>query len=175
VGTTAAASSTSQYWGRRIAAPNGEGEPPDPRVLTIRPRRVLEERAPQPDLRSVTNADPGLYSTPSYHLDAEVVTATDRCVAIRIDSDLARPVIGTATLPLSTRAGARRERRGGVAAGRATLRISESPSRFRPAECWRSRPAAYRTRGVRRVINPSLKASSEFLAVFFARFPPGYL
>ena len=38
-----------------------------------------------------------------------MVTATDRCVAIRIDSDLARPVTGAATLPLSTCAGARVE------------------------------------------------------------------
>ena len=32
-----------------------------------------------------------------------------------------------------------------------------------------------RTRRVRRTVNPSLKAFSGFLTVFFARFSPGYL
>ena len=107
---TTAASGTSQYWGWRTATLNREGEPLDPRTFGYPATdEFLEERALQPDLWSDDNADLRLHSTPSYLVDAEVVTATDRCVTIRIDSDLARPLTGAATLPLSTCAGARVE------------------------------------------------------------------
>ena len=104
------ASGTGQYWGWRTTTLNREGEPLDPRSFGYPATdEFLGERALQPELWSATNADLGLYSTPSYRFDAEVVTATDRCVAIRIDSDLARPLTGAATLPLSGCAGARVE------------------------------------------------------------------
>jgi 3',5'-cyclic AMP phosphodiesterase CpdA len=110
VEATTAASGTSQYWGWRTATLNREGKPLDPRTFGYPATdEFLEERALQPELWSDDNADLGLYSTPSYLVDAEVVTATDRCVTIRIDSDLARPLTGAATLPLSGCAGARVE------------------------------------------------------------------
>ena len=44
---------------------------------------------------------------PSYRLDAETVTATDRCRRVRIHSGLAREFAGAATLPLAACPGVR--------------------------------------------------------------------
>ena len=110
VEATTAASGTSQYWGWRTATLNREGRPLDPRRFGYPVTDgFLAERALEPGLWSDENADLGLYSTPSYLLDAEVVTATDRCVTIRIESELARPLEGAVTLPLAACAGARVE------------------------------------------------------------------
>ena len=107
---TTAAPGTTQYWGWRTATLNREGRPLDLRSFGYPVTDgFLAERALEPGLWSDENADLGLYSTPSYLLDAEVVTATDRCVTIRIESELARSLEGAVTLPLAACAGARVE------------------------------------------------------------------
>lgn len=110
VEATTAASGTTQYWGWRTATLNREGDPLDPRTIGYPATDAfLEARALEPDRWSATNADLGLYSTPSYLLDAEVVKSTPRCVRIRVENGLGRDFHGAVTVPLAACAGARVE------------------------------------------------------------------
>ena len=108
VEATTAASGTTQYWGWRTVTARRDGGSLDPRTFGYPATEdFLADRPLEPDRWSATNADLGLYSTPSYRLDAETVTATDRCRRVRIDNGLARKFAGAATLPLAARSGVR--------------------------------------------------------------------
>ena len=108
VEATTAASGTTQYWGWRTVAVGRDGGSLDPRTFGYPATEdFLADRPLEPDRWSAENADLGLYSTPSYRLDAETVTATDRCRRVRIDNGLAWEFAGAATLPLAACPGVR--------------------------------------------------------------------
>lgn len=105
-----AASGTTQYLGWRTSTLNRDDEPLDPRTVGYPATDAfLEDRALEPEQWSATNADLGLYSTPSYMLEVEVRKATDRCVGLRVSNDLARDLAGAVTTPLEACARARLE------------------------------------------------------------------
>lgn len=108
VEATTAASGTTQYWGWRTVPLGRNGERLDPRRFGYPATdEFLEDRALQPQLWSADNADLGLYSTPSYRLDAEMLEATRDRARIQITNDLARAFSGEVTLPLGDCRGVR--------------------------------------------------------------------
>lgn len=108
VEATTSASGTSLYWGWRTVPLARDGSRLDPRRFGYPvSEQFLEERALQPELWTAENADLGLYSTPSYLLDAEFVERNDDRSAVRIDNGLAREVEGAVTLPLRACRGVR--------------------------------------------------------------------
>ena len=108
VEATTAASGTTQYWGWRTVPLGLDGAAVDPTTFGYPASdEFLEERAMDPDLWAAENADLGLYSTPSYLLEAEVLEATRERVAVRVHSDLARRLAGEVTLPLGACNGVR--------------------------------------------------------------------
>jgi hypothetical protein len=101
VEATTAASGTTQYWGWRTVPLDLDTGTVDPREFGYPATDAfLEDRALQPDLWSDRNADLGLYSTPSYLFDSEILEAARERVVIRIHNDLARSFAGAVTLPL---------------------------------------------------------------------------
>ena len=105
---TTAASGTTQYWGWRTVPLGRDGGRVDPtRFGYPATDEFLAERALEPDLWSAANADLGLYSTPSYRLDARVVEADPQRVTVRIWNDLHRDFAGEVTIPLRARRGVR--------------------------------------------------------------------
>jgi len=110
VEATTAASGTTQYWGWRTVDLDREGSPLDPTEFGYPATdEFLAERALQPSLWSARNADLGLYSTPSYRLNAETVEVGRDRTAVRIDNDLARVFDGEVTLPVGACRGVRVE------------------------------------------------------------------
>lgn len=105
---TTAASGTTQYWGWRVAQLDREGSALDPREFGYPATDAfLDERALQPDRWSALNADLGLYSTPSYLLEWEVLEASRDRFRLRLDNGLARDFAGAVTVPLGSCRGVR--------------------------------------------------------------------
>lgn len=110
VEATTAASGTTQYWGWRTVPISLDGGRVDPTAFGYPATDAfLEERALEPARWSAENAGLGLYSTPSYLLDASVVERSGDRTTVRIDNDLAREFAGAVTLPLDAARGARVE------------------------------------------------------------------
>ena len=107
---TTAASGTTQYWGWRTVPLGRDGAAVDPtRFGYPATDAFLEERALDPDLWSARNADLGLYSTPSYLVNAAVVESGPERVTVRITNGLAREFAGAVTVPLRACRGVRVE------------------------------------------------------------------
>ncbi|MFT4885368.1 MAG: 3',5'-cyclic AMP phosphodiesterase CpdA [Natronomonas sp.] len=108
VEATTAASGTTQYWGWRTVPLTRDGSRVDPREFGYPATETfLNERALEPDLWSATNADLGLYSTPSYRFDASFVERSPERTVVRLENDLAREFEGAVTVPLGACPGVR--------------------------------------------------------------------
>jgi hypothetical protein len=107
---TTAASGTTQYWGWRTVPLGRDGGRVDPRRFGYPATdSFLQSRALEPGLWDATNADLGLYSTPSYRFDASVLENTPERVTVRIANDLHRSFAGEVTIPLEACRGVRVE------------------------------------------------------------------
>lgn len=105
---TTAASGTTEYWGWRTVSLTRDGSRVDPTQFGYPVTdEFLADRALEPDQWSAANADLGLYSTPSYRVDARVVEASPERVTVRITNDLHREFDGAVTIPLRARRGVR--------------------------------------------------------------------
>lgn len=106
VEATTAGSHTGQYWGWRTIQVGTDGVDPAPYGYPAS-ESFLEAHAG--DGWTTDEVHLGLYSTPSYRFDVELLELERHRVAVRLENELARTVEGALTLPLGACNGIRVE------------------------------------------------------------------